>query len=407
MIRALLLCRASLGLLLLAFVQEVGAQDRLAVLRASGAPAKGIEVVTREGFAAFDARALEGLGWAVEEGEDGLSATFGAGGPQVEIRLNSPFLRWGDDEGAHLAHSPYRDSGRIHLPIQFLVDVLPWKLPEDFHYEAGSWVLEVLDAAAPQDSPGVEAVGVPVPEDPIRVVVIDAGHGGRDPGTVGRGGSQEKDIVLGIAGALARILRGEEKLEVYLTRDSDVLVPIWQRGERATEWKGGRHGVFISIHANALPSSPATRGFETYFLSEARTDHERRVAALENSAQELEEEGDRRQGDDPDLSFILTELRNLDHAHWSALFAEIIQEKIGQIHPGPNRGVKQAPFAVITNSLMPAVLLEVGFLSNREEERLLNQRSFQENVARSVARAILEFFHRYPSGGEWSGGAQP
>lgn len=402
MIRALLT-----GLLLLAFVQEIGAQDRLALLRASGAPAEGIEVVTHEGFAAFDVRALEGLGWTVEEGDEGLSATFGAGGPQVEIRLDSPFLRWGD-EGVHLAHSPYRDSGRIHLPIQFLVDVLPWKLPEDFHYEAGSWVLELLDAsAAPQDSPGAEVVGLSVPQDPIRVVVIDAGHGGRDPGTVGRGGTQEKDIVLGIAGALARILRGEENLEVYLTRDSDVLVPIWQRGERATEWKGGRHGLFISIHANALPNSQATRGFETYFLSEARTDHERRVAALENSAQELEEDGDRRQSDNPDLSFILTELRKLDHAHWSALLAEIIQEKIGQIHPGPNRGVKQAPFAVITNSLMPAVLLEVGFLSNREEERLLNQRSFQENVARSVARAILDFFHRYPPGGEWSGGSQP
>ena len=103
------------------------------------------------------------------------------------------------------------------------------------------------------------------------------------------------------------------------------------------------------------------------------------------------------------MGFILTELRNLDHAHWSALLAEIIQEKLAQVHPGPNRGVKQAPFAVITNSLMPAVLLEVGFLSNREEERLLNQRSFQEDVARSVASAVLEFFQRYPPGGEWEG----
>ena len=98
-------------------------------------------------------------------------------------------------------------------------------------------------------------------------------------------------------------------------------------------------------------------------------------------------------------------LQARDASLWAAEPA--IQEKIGQIHPGPNRGVKQAPFAVITNSLMPAVLLEVGFLSNREEERLLNQRSFQENVARSVARAILEFFQRYPPGGEWSGGSQP
>ena len=385
----LLMCGFPFALLLLiSSSMEIGAQERLAVTRASGALAEGIEVVTHEGFAAFEARELEGLGWMVEEGEGGLVAAFGLGGPRVEIQLDSPFLRWGDD-GVHLAQAPYRDSGRIHLPIQFLVDVLPWKLPDEYHYEAGSWVLEVLDASAPQD--------------PTRVVVIDAGHGGRDHGTTGRNGTLEKDIVLGVAEALARILRGEENIEVYLTRDSDVLVPIWQRGELATEWKGGGHGVFISIHANALPGSQATRGFETYFLSEARTDHERRVAALENSAVELEEERDQNPGGDPDLGFILTELRNLDHAHWSALLAEIIQEELDQVHPGPNRGVKQAPFAVITNSLMPAVLLEVGFLSNREEERLLNQRSFQEDVARSVASAVLEFFQRYPPGGEWEG----
>ena len=242
-----------------------------------------------------------------------------------------------------------------------------------------------------------------VPQDPTRVVVIDAGHGGRDPGTTGRNGVREKDVVLGVALALARILRGEKNIEVHLTRDSDVLSPIWQRGELATEWKGSGHAVFISIHANALPGYHATRGFETYINSEARTDHERRVAALENSAVELEEERDQNPGGDPELGFILTELRNLDHAHWSSLLAEIIQEKLDPVHPGPNRGVNQAPLAVLTNSLMPAVLLEVGFLSNLEEERLLNQRSFQEDVARSVARALREFFRRFPPGGEWEG----
>jgi N-acetylmuramoyl-L-alanine amidase len=374
--------------LFLSSLAEIDAQETLSVTRVSGAFAEAIEVATHEGFAAFEARKLEGLGWTVEENEGGLTATFGLGGPRVEIQLDSPFLQWGED-GVHLAQTPYRESGLIHLPIQFLVDILPWKLPEEFHYQAGSWVLEVLDA--------------PVPQDPTRVVVIDAGHGGRDPGTVGRNGVREKDVVLGVAMALARILRGEKNIEVHLTRDSDVLIPIWQRGELATEWKGSGHAVFISIHANALPGYHATQGFETYINSEARTDHERRVAALENSAVELEEEGDQNPGGDPELGFILTELRNLDHAHWSSLLAEIIQEKLAPVHPGPDRGVNQAPLAVLTNSLMPAVLLEVGFLSNLEEERLLNQRSFQEDVARSVARALREFFRRFPPGGEWEG----
>jgi N-acetylmuramoyl-L-alanine amidase len=383
-------------------VSGLQAQDRLTVHRASGGPAEDIQVVAHQGFAAFEGRKLEGLGWVVEEDDRGFRATYPPDGPSVEIQTGSPFLKWGES-GVHLAQIPYRESGRVHLPIQFLVDILPWKLPESFRYEPGSWVLEVLDAEVAPGLAEGEAPTQPFVQDPIRVVVIDAGHGGRDPGTMGNGGTREKDIVLAVARELARILGEEEKLEVHLTRDSDVLVPIWQRGELATEWKGSRHGVFISIHANALPSPGATRGFETYFLSEARTDHERRVAALENSAMELEEEEDRPQGDNPDLSHILTELRNLDHAHWSALLAENIQGQVDPIHPGRNRGVKQAPLAVITNSLMPAVLFEVGFLSNREEERLLNQGGFQKDVARSLARAILEFFRRYPPGGEWGG----
>jgi N-acetylmuramoyl-L-alanine amidase len=188
-------------------------------------------------------------------------------------------------------------------------------------------------------------------------------------------------------------------MEVYLTREDDRLIPLWRRGEEATRWKGERPGVFVSIHANALPNSRATRGFETYFLSEARTEHERRVAALENSAVEMEEAGTGPQGQDPDLSYILTELRNLDHQHWSALLAELMQEELGRVHPGPNRGVKQGPFAVITNALMPSVLLEVGFITNPQEERIMSQRSFQEDAARAAAQAIREFFRRYPPEG--------
>jgi N-acetylmuramoyl-L-alanine amidase len=207
-----------------------------------------------------------------------------------------------------------------------------------------------------------------------------------------------------VALALAEALEEEENVQVFLTREDDTLVPIWKRGELATTWKGDRYGIFISIHANALPASSATRGFETYFLSEARTDHERRVAALENAAVEFEDE-DGEPVQVEDMSFILTELRNLDHQHWSALLAEFIQAELARIHPGPNRGVKQGPLAVITNTLMPAVLVEVGFLSNRDEERLLTQADFQRDTARALAEAVRDFFHRYPPSAEGSGRA--
>jgi N-acetylmuramoyl-L-alanine amidase len=367
---------------------------------------------------------LERLGWKVSEDEGVGEMRWEESGLRVEILPEVPFLLW-DGEGVHLADPPYRVEGRIFLPVQVLVDVLPWKLPKDFSYRSGSWELEVIPSsdsmapsgggtdpvpgAGPPPSGGGSPLGSPEPAavprrpvDPTRVVIIDAGHGGRDPGTVGQGGTQEKEVALGIASTLARILEEEENLEVYLTRDDDTLVPLWRRGELATDMKGDRYGVFVSIHANALPNSGGTRGFETYFLSEARTEHERRVAALENAAMEFEDdEGGSEQLQD--MSFILTELRNLDHQHWSALLAEYVQGELARVHPGPNRGVKQGPLAVITNTLMPAVLVEVGFLSNREEERLLTQQEFQSDLAGAVADAILAFFGRYPPGPDGAG----
>jgi N-acetylmuramoyl-L-alanine amidase len=236
------------------------------------------------------------------------------------------------------------------------------------------------------------------------VVVIDPGHGGADPGALGPRGIREKDVALRIALELARILDGEPDVEVHLTRDSDAFVDLWERGEIATEIKGDRPGLFVSIHANSFPNSRSTRGFETYFLSEARTEHERRVSAIENAP--LSFRGQDVDADaEPDLGFILRELRNLDHQHWSALLAELVQDELEDFHPGPNRGVKQGVLAVLTNALMPSILVEAGYLSNDAEGRLLGDEEFQRQTAQGVARAVLRFFERYPPGSA-NGGSQ-
>jgi N-acetylmuramoyl-L-alanine amidase len=231
----------------------------------------------------------------------------------------------------------------------------------------------------------------------VRVVVIDPGHGGADPGALGVGGVREKDVALRIALELAEVLRRESDLEVHLTRDGDTFVDLWDRGEIATNLKGDRYGIFVSIHGNSFPDQRGTRGFETYFLSEARTEHERRVSAIENAPlrmgnQQIDPERD------PDLSFILRELQNLDHQHWSALLAEMAQDELEEVHPGPNRGVKQGVLAVLTNALMPSVLVEVGYLSNSEESRLMGAESFQSQAAQALGRSIMRFFERYPPG---------
>jgi N-acetylmuramoyl-L-alanine amidase len=265
--------------------------------------------------------------------------------------------------------------------------------------------VEVLHAQTPVPHPALTGELLPAPKDPVRVVVIDPGHGGYDPGSPGADGIVEKDVALAVGLALARALEGVPDLEVHMTRDRDVGIPVWERGDMATRLKGERPGILISIHANAL-DDPYTRGVETYFLSEARTEHERRVAALENAPPAGAGDGGATPTADPGLAFILNELRNLDHIHWSADLAQVVQERLAEVHPGRDRGVKQAPLAVITNALMPSVLVEVGFVSHPAEARMLMDPDFHASAAEALADAVLEFFQRYPPGatsGEVSG----
>ncbi len=351
---------------------------------------RAMVVGIHRGFAAVPAGELTSMGWRVQATARGVRATLPSTQTRLELEEGTPFFTWSDTT-LQLTEAPYRFSGELYIPIQVIVDFFPRRLPDRFAFDREEHVIRVLPPGAGASAAAPE----PRSDPPVRVVVIDAGHGGVDPGTTSSGGLREKDLVLSLARALEEELVSLPNTEVYLTRERDVLVPIWERGERATEWRGDRPGVFISLHLNALPSSRSTRGFETYILSEARTDHERRVAALENASLELEGDAGGGVGEE-DLSFILNELRNLDHQNWSAHLAERIQEEMDAVHPGPNRGVKQGPFAVITNALMPAVLVEVGFLSNRSEAQLMARGDFQRGAARAIARAVDTFFQAYP-----------
>lgn len=406
-----------LGVALLAPL-AVGAQARpaLSVERADGTLAP-LTVVLDRGYAAVPLPVFSDLGWsAVERGSE---LTISVPNEIVlALRVDSPFFTW-DGFVLQLADAPYRNGGQAYVPVQLLTDFFPRRLPDLYEFDGPRSLLRAGDplparggaerAPAPAagaqgaagrtdrpDSPSDLPPG-PSPYDGPRVVIIDAGHGGADPGALGPRGVREKDVALGIALGLARLLEREPDLEVHLTRDSDTFIDLWERGEIATRIKGDRPGLFVSIHANSFPNSRAARGFETYFLSEARTEHERRVSAIENAplsfqGQDVDPEAE------PDLGFILRELRNLDHQHWSALLAELIQQEIGDFHPGPDRGVKQGVLAVLTNALMPSVLVEAGYLSHADEGRLLGDEAFQQQAAESISRAVVRFFERYPPG---------
>jgi N-acetylmuramoyl-L-alanine amidase len=359
-----------------------------------GSDVRTLEGSRTRGFLAIPVSEMEVLGWSVERADDEWRLVHPVGS-RIRLVPGTPLFHW-DDRLRQLVDVPYLEAGELWIPAQLVLDFLPYQLPEEYGYQVGPEGPELrvgVSDGARSDASWLG--GSAVRPSLSRLVVVDAGHGGQDLGAMGAGGGREKDVTLAIARVLARELGRHPEIDVRLTRDSDQFVPLWRRGEWATEIKGERPAVFVSIHANSIPDR-TWKGFETYFLSEARTDHERRVAAIENAPADL--------GDgtpphpDSDLGSILNELRNLDTQHWSALLAELVQDRLDTVHPGPNRGVKQGPFAVITNALMPAVLVEVGFMSNREEERLLGSEEFQEKVGVALFEAVLRFFERYPPG---------
>jgi N-acetylmuramoyl-L-alanine amidase len=424
------------------------------VVRGPDGGSLSVPVTRARGYATVTHEALRQLGWAVEVEVPQVRARLGSAGPLVEFWLDSPLFSW-DEELLQLVNVPFQRDGSIQIPLQFVVDFLPDRASEAYAFSSEDRTLRILDASlwlergsrsrsanrgqrggasrgrqvdrrqtgrtddgsgsgdssrrgdsgnVGEPSSTNDQSAVIVEQDfaeaqdlQKRVIVIDPGHGGTDPGATGSGGRREKDIALAIGRYLERELSGYEDYEVYLTRDRDVLVPLWGRGGQATDLKGDRHGLFISLHVNSN-SSPSIRGFETYILSEARTDDERRMAAIENAPLEAEAALDGGDVDDADLNFILGDLRNTGHQPWSLALAEGIQAALEVVHPGPNRGVKQGPFAVITNALMPAVLVEIGFISNREEERVLSRVEFQRGVAGALAQAIRGFFELYPPG---------
>jgi len=226
----------------------------------------------------------------------------------------------------------------------------------------------------------------------ISLIVIDPGHGGKDPGAIGPRGTKEKNITLSIAKKLKRILEKKLGVRVLLTRDRDRFVPLLERAKIAN--RAGAD-LFISIHCNSGRNRKAS-GVETYFLSEARTEWERAVAAYENSAIKYEIKN---MVDTTDiLKYILMDMAQNEFLRESQDLAAYIEQSLAKTLKKPDRGVKQAGFYVLFGAYMPAVLVEVGFLSNRREEKLLASRKYQEKIAYGIYRGIKKFKEKYERG---------
>ncbi len=229
----------------------------------------------------------------------------------------------------------------------------------------------------------------PATESVVRTVVIDPGHGGKDPGAIGPSGVKEKDIVLDISLRLKRLIEENLAVKVVLTRTEDVFIPLERRTMIANRH---RADFFISVHVNAAPESRAV-GFETYFLSREPSDRGARASAVrENTALNLEGVGqDAQRG----LQTVLWDLAQTFYIRESSELAELLLNELAQSLKVDNRGVKSAPFFVLIGTAMPSVLVEVAFISNPQEEQQLEQEVYRQQVAEALLAGITRFKTRY------------
>ena len=220
----------------------------------------------------------------------------------------------------------------------------------------------------------------------LDTVVLDAGHGGKDPGSQGKYGTKEKDVVLDITKRLGRLLEKNAGIKVVYTRDEDVFVPIIDRTKMANDTNGK---LFVSVHTNSNKNRKI-QGFETYLLRPGKSEDAIEVASREKAVIKLEE----KTGQYDNLTgenLIMATMAQSMFMKESEDLAAIIQMELDKRLNTPNRGVKQAGFYVLIGASMPNVLVEVGFISNPAEEKKLKQAVHKQRIAESIYEGIKHF----------------
>jgi N-acetylmuramoyl-L-alanine amidase len=227
------------------------------------------------------------------------------------------------------------------------------------------------------------------------VIVLDAGHGGKDAGAIGVNGVKEKDINLGVTLALGKLLQQEMKdVKVVYTRKTDTFVELYRRGKIANENDGK---LFISIHCNSTPQKPTdASGFEVYLLRPGRTKEAISIAERENSVIQYEE-NPRRYEKLTDENFILVSMAHSSYMRYSEKFSELVDKSYSIQTDIPSRGVKQAGFYVLVGASMPSVLVETGFISNNHDAKYISSVKGQEKIAGAIFNAIKSYKKYYES----------
>jgi N-acetylmuramoyl-L-alanine amidase len=301
----------------------------------------------------------------------------------------------------------------LFVPLDFVTAVLPAVYPGRFTWDPAAYRLAEAGwkpapapvAAQPSDTRDVAMTGVPgtgtytgprLPNGlrPGHVVTVDAGHGGDDNGNPGLylpGGLKEKHVTLAVALLLRRELESRG-VRVRMTRTTDVRPDLVRRAPTC----GADCDLFVSLHVDALDTRrnrnyQSVNGFHTIIIGEENTEESNRIARMENEALRFEDP-DAVTGGSGGLGFILKDLQMNEYLRESARAGELIQDHLGEVHPGRDLGVRQSNIlAVLNTARRPAVLVEMGFSTHRTDAQFLGSSSGQRRIASSVADAIVRY----------------
>ena len=300
--------------------------------------------------------------------------TFTLSGESIIVYTNTHFVS-SKGRTTNLSYPVIYKNNDFYLPETFFSRSLITYLPDKFAWNPEN---KILTTEKPLDNR-------------IRTIVVDPGHGGRDPGAVGKK-TFEKHLTLEVAKKLKAALENEfDDIKVLLTRSTDTFVSLHDRTAFAN---GNNADLFISLHVNAIRNRTA-RGTEVYFLAPATTTEARDVAAFENSVVEAFEGGLEAVKAYDDLQFILADLLQSEQLEESSDLAIRLQTELINKTKANDRGVKQADFFVLRGAAMPSVLLELGFISNEEEERKMMDAKYQNEQVAAIVNGIKSFKLKY------------
>lgn len=302
-----------------------------------------------------------------------------------------------ENKTARLVIDPDENFGKVSVfrladPDRLVIDVAKLAAPVPQSITGSPDLPVIAPSPDPAAQPPAQAAPAAAPALPDKTeigagrkrVVIDAGHGGKDPGGKKLFGLKEKEINLEIARELAELLKGEEIFDVTMTRSTDEFIPLADRSVIANNVKAD---IFISLHANAARDR-REKGFEIYFMSEKASDPwAAEVADFENSVIGLEDGG----GQSDPAAMLLHSMARNEYLNEGSRLAGLVSAEMEKRTPFVNRGVKQAAFYVLRGTYSPGILVEVGFMTNSSDQKYMNDKKVRGKVANSIYRGLMKY----------------